>query len=584
MSKKKEVENTKTSYLFQLAQKKQKMLYIAIGFSILSGLMIFIPYVMLFKTILFLFSEKGDIKTAIVYGIIALASIIFRFVFQAVSMAMTHIGAYDLLYLVRKKICNHIGEIELGFFTDNSTGEIKKVLMEDVERLESFFAHQIPDITVAIVVPIIVLIYLFSLNWIMALVLCVPIIITFVIQAVELMIAKPAMEQFPKILGRCNSAIMQYVNGMSVMKAYNLTADSYKDYSEAVTDYKNMWKKMAKILAPISAFAKVVIESGIFFMIPLGGLLYLKGDLKLSSYLFFIIMGIVFLTCFNRLLNFAQIFSQISSGLEQIKKIMDIPTIKSKGKTLLVNEKHSVSFENVSFSYGKKEILKDINIKMDKGSFTAFVGMSGAGKTTAAQLIPRFWDADKGAIKIDDVDIRDIATSNLMDMVSFVFQETFILNDSVYKNIAIGKENCTRKEVENAAKAAQIHDFILSLPNGYETKTGEAGIKMSGGERQRICIARAILKNAPIVVLDEATSFTDGENEHKIQLALGKLLKDKTIIMIAHRLHTIIDADKICVFEEGRIKEVGKHNELLMKHGLYENMWKIYKNRGELNV
>ena len=583
MEKNESPKPVKTSYLFQLAGNNQRTLCVAIIFSILSGLMIFIPYVMVFRTILFLFEGNGDVSQAIGYGVISVIAIILRFVFQAASMALTHIGAYNLLYLVRKKLCKHIGEIELGFFTDNSTGKIKKVLMEDVERLESFFAHQIPDITVAIVVPVVVLIYLFTLNWIMALILMIPIVITFLVQAIELAIAGPAMKEYPQILGRCNSAIMQYVNGMSVMKAYNLTADSYQEYSQAVTDYKKLWKRMAKVLAPISGFSKVVIESGILFTLPVGGILYLNGTLPLSSYLFFIIMGIVFLSSFNNLLNFAQLFSQISSGLSQIKEIIDIPSIKSKDKTLQEDTPHSVQFENVNFAYGEKEVLKNVTLKMNNGTLTAFVGASGAGKTTAAQLIPRFWDVTAGTIKIDSTDIRDIATPNLMDMVSFVFQEAFMLNDTIYQNIAIGKPDCTQEDVEQAAKAAQIHEFISSLPNGYQTNIGEAGIKMSGGERQRICIARAILKNAPIIIFDEATSFTDGENEHKIQLALGELLKGKTTIMIAHRLHTIIHADQICVFDNGEIKEIGKHEELLAKHGLYEKMWKIYRNRGDFS-
>lgn len=588
----------KTSYLFELAGGSKGTLYIAIVFSVLAGLMTFVPYIMLFRTILFLFEEYRSYETALWYGVTALVSIVFRFVFQAVSMALTHVGAYNLLYIVRKKLCGHIGEIELGFFTDNSTGKIKKVLMEDVERLESFFAHQIPDITVAIVVPAVLLIHLFTLSPVMALVLLIPIAITLIIQMAEVRIAKPGMEEYPKILSRCNSAVMQYVNGMSVMKAYNLTADSYEDYSGAISDYKNLWKKFAKILAPMSGVSKVVIESGMFFTLPLGGFLYLKGTLSLSSYLFFIIMSIVFLASYNNLLNFAQIFSQISSGLEQIKGIMDIPATKTGSKRGKKKDSHSIQFENVSFAYKRnscegdqegglyqgRSVLKDINIDMKNGSLTAFVGASGAGKTTAAQLIPRFWDVTGGKIKIDGIDIRELETDNLMDMVSFVFQEAFMLNDTIYENIAIGKKGCTQEEVENAAKAAQIHEFIQGLPDGYQTNVGEAGIKMSGGERQRVCIARAILKDSPIIVFDEATSFTDAENEHKIQLALEKLLKGKTTIMIAHRLHTIKNADQICVFEKGEIVEKGRHQELLEKNGVYKKMWDIYRNRGEINA
>ncbi len=581
MVKKEELKSVKSTYLFQLAGDNRITIYIAIIFSIFSGLMAFIPYVMLFKTILFLYKNNGDSKIVLWYGIVAVIAIIFRFVFQGTSMMLTHVGAYNLLYRVRKKICKHIGEIELGFFNDNSTGSIKKVLMEDVERLESFFAHQIADITVAIVVPVTVLIYLFSLNYIMAFVLMVPIFITIIIQVVEMVIAKQAMADYPKILGRCNSAIMQYIKGMTVMKTYNLTADSYANYSNAITDYKNLWKKLAKVLAPLSGFSKVVIESGVSFTLPIGGVLYLSGKLPLSSFLFFIIMGIVFLASYNNLLNFAQIFSQISAGLEQIKKIMDIPEMKSKQQRLEVAVPHTIQFEKVSFAYGNKDVLENINLEIKSGSLTAFVGASGAGKTTAAQLIPRFWDIPKGSIKIDGRNIKDIAINNLMDMVSFVFQESFMLNDTIYQNIAIGKADCTKEQVECAAKAAQIHDFIKNLPKGYQTNMGDAGIKMSGGERQRVCIARAILKNAPIIIFDEATSFTDAENEHKIQIALGELLKGKTTIMIAHRLHTIVGADQIYVFDHGEIMEKGRHEELLFQKGRYAKMWSTYNNEME---
>lgn len=565
-----------------MKRKKEKvMLAIAIFFSVLSGLMTFVPYVMVYKVILLVFENSGNWEVAVRYGIMAVIAIVLRFLFQAVSMLLTHVSAYNLLYLLRKKLCRHMGEIELGFFNDTSTGEVKKILMEDVERLEAFFAHQIPDITVAIVVPVIVLIYLFSIHPVMAFVLLVPIVITLLVQMAEMQIAKPVMEEYSVILGRCNSGIMQYINGMSVMKAYNLTADSYESYAGAIAEYNQLWKRFSKILAPMSAISKVVIESGIFFTLPIGGFLYLSGKLDLSYYLFFIIMSIVFLASYNNLLNFAQIFSQISAGMEHIKKIKNIPSIRTQGQVVPKRETHTISFENVSFSYGEQEVLKNITMQMKSGSLTAFVGASGAGKTTAAQLIPRFWDVTKGSIKIDGIDIKNLSTEAFMDMVSFVFQEAFMLEDTIYENIAIGRPDCTQEEVEKAAKAAQIHEFIQSLPNGYQTNIGEAGIKMSGGERQRVCIARAILKNAPIIVLDEATSFTDAENEHKIQLALNELLKGKTSIMIAHRLHTIVDAEQICVFEEGRIKEIGKHEELLRKGGLYRSMWNTYVSRRE---
>lgn len=290
------------------------------------------------------------------------------------------------------------------------------------------------------------------------------------------------------------------------------------------------------------------------------------------------VMGVVFLSSFNNILNFAQIFSQISSGIERVREVMDMD--ETTGGEVQIPKKKGleIEFKSVDFSYKdtQQKVLEDVSVVLPKGKLTAFVGESGAGKTTAAQLIPRFWDVNQGNILIEGTDIREISVKNLMDNMSFVFQEAFVLNDTVYANIVIGRENATKEEVYAAAKAAQIHDFIMSLPEGYDTRMGSEGVKFSGGERQRLCIARAILKDAPIVVFDEATSFTDGENEHKIQLALNELLEGKTTIMVAHRLHTIMGAAKICVFKEGEIVDHGTHEELLARNGEYVRLWTRY--------
>lgn len=572
-------EKVGMKYLLSLADKENKRkIYISIGMSVLSGFVSFVPFIAIFKCVAEMFNKSNDYKEMFTWGIIALVSIVLRFLFQGISLSLSHVGAYDVLYSVRKRLCNHIGKINLGFFTDNSIGEVKRVLMEDVERLEIFLAHQLPDIVSAIVVPVTVLIFLFTVNVPMTLMMIVPIILTFCLQALEMLVAKDVIAEIPNIVGRLNSGIMQFISGMTVMKTYNLTADSYKSFSDAVISYDEIWEDTAKKIAPIGGVLKCVIESGVLFTMPLGGYLYLKGRLGLEDYIFFMVMGIVFLSSFNNILNFAQIFSQISSGIERLRDVMAIDETDG-GSVEITNQKGlEIEFKGVDFSYKdtEKKVLEDISVVLPKGKLTAFVGESGAGKSTAAQLIPRFWDASKGNIYIEGTDIRDISVKNLMDNMSFVFQEAFVLNDTVYANIVIGKDDATKEEVYAAAKAAQIHDFIMSLPDGYDTKMGTEGVKFSGGERQRLCIARAILKDAPIVVFDEATSFTDGENEHKIQLALNKLLEGKTTIMVAHRLHTIMDAAKICVFKAGRIVEEGTHQTLLEKNGEYARLWKRY--------
>lgn len=570
-------KKTGMAYLLELAGKYKLHLALSAFFGVLSALCSFIPYVMVYRTLLFLFDSAADVSAALRYGIIAAVAIVGRFVFSIISGTFSHLGAFNTLYNVREQISRHIAMVNLGFFTSHTSGEIKKVIIEDVERIEKFLAHQIPDITSALCVPIIVFIYLLTVNVPMALCLLAPVILGLVIQGIATVATGRQMPEYHRLQGKLNSTIMQFINGMPVMKTYNMTAESYKEYSDTVTEYNSFWKRCTRDQGYTYGVFVALVESGILFALPVGGLLYFGGSLAVQDYLFFMIMSMVFLSSLLNLMNLSMMFSQIMSGMSRIQDIMDLPRTTEGASVMEKAQEHSVSFEHVTFRYDKADVLKDVNLILPSGSLTAFVGASGAGKTTAAQLIPKFWEVTEGAVKIDGKSITELKTENLMDLVSFVFQETFMLSDTIYQNIAIGSNTATREQVETAAKAAQIHDFIMSLPNGYDTKLGEGGVKLSGGERQRVCIARAILKDAPVIVFDEATSYTDIENEHKIQLALQNLLKGKTTIMIAHRLHTIVGADQICVFHQGEVEETGTHQELLAANGRYARMWAAYR-------
>jgi ATP-binding cassette subfamily B protein len=567
-------EKSGIAYVLSLAGKNRLLLYASAPFAVLSGLCAIVPYVMVYRTFLCLFSEGMDMAEMLRYGIIAAIVIVLKFLFQIISLSFSHIGAFNTLYAVRREISRHISRLGLGFFTGNTTGEIKKVIIEDVERLEKFLAHQIPDIVSAVVVPLAVFGYMLSLSIPMALCILSPVIIGFILQGAAMAITGNQMPEYHRLMGKLNSAIMQFINGMPVMKTFNLTAKSYRDYAGTITEYNAFWKRCTRDQAYTFGVFLALVESGILFSLPLGGFLFLQNKLSLSLFLFFMIMSLVFLSCLLNLFSFAVIFTQVATGGDRIKTIMDEKRL-GEG-TANIEGGGAVGFEDVSFSYEKTAVLKNINMEIPAGKLTAFVGPSGAGKTTAAQLILRFWELSAGRIRIGGTDIAAMKTEYLMDTVSFVFQETFMLNDTIYRNIAIGGKQASGVEVERAAKAAYIHDFIVSLPEGYNTLLGEGGVKLSGGEQQRICIARAILKNAPIIIFDEATSYTDIENEYKIQKALENLLKGKTVIMIAHRLHTIVGADLICAFDRGNIAEAGTHGELLERGGLYRRMWEAY--------
>lgn len=383
------------------------------------------------------------------------------------------------------------------------------------------------------------------------------------------------LDNYNSLLQRLTSTITQYIKGMNVFKAFNLTAHSFKKYIDVNNEYTENWHEMTDdYRAPYGIFLAVV-DSALIFVIPSGGYLYLTDKINISTFLIFLLLSYTFLSSFKILMQFAGTFSFVLAGANNVRSIIEFP-IQNDGKNLKnINFKDDISFNDVTFSYDKNDVLKNINLILKANTITALVGPSGSGKTSIAYLLGRFWDIQRGSIKIGDIDIRDIDINYLLSNISYVFQDIFILTDTIFENIKMGLDK-TKEDVYKAAKDAEIHEFIMSLPNGYDTIIGDGYIKLSGGEKQRISIARCLLKNSPIVVLDEITAYSDIENEAKIQSAIRNLLKDKTAIIIAHRLYTIKDVDNIIVLNEGEIVESGKHQDLITKeNGLYKHLWEV---------
>lgn len=563
------------NFLLTISGKERFKLYLSSVLSVLSSVLAIVPYLLMSSIIVELLNETVRFEQLRTQVIWVCAIVVIRMIVFLASGVFSHIAAFTILYDLRLKVVEHLAKLNMGYFTGRTIGGIKKTINEDIEKLENFIAHQIPDLASAVVTPIIIMGYLLYLNWQLGLVLMIPIILGFLAQLTMFAGMKDNMEKYHKLVNKLNSTIVQYVNGMHVMKAFNLSAKSFKNYRNVTEEYADLWEEITMKNGKSFGFFLVLIDSGLLFMIPIGGYMFLKGQITGATYIIFLVLCSNFLVSFKNLLEFGMNFSMLLKGSEKVQEILKEVPQKDGFLELTNNTKGRIEFKDVTFKYDQKTVINNLSLKIQPKEIVALVGPSGSGKTTLGQLLGRFWDIKEGQIKIDGINIKDIKLENLMNNISFVFQDVFLLHDTIMSNVSMGGVYSDNQIIE-ACKKAQIHDFIESLPNAYQTKLGESGIKLSGGEKQRISIARAILKDSPIVVLDEVTSYSDVENESKIQEALMTLLKGKTAIIIAHRLYTIKNADQIVVLNEGEIVEQGTHSELIHLDGLYNQLWERY--------
>ena len=569
-------------FLLKLSGQHKIKLIIAALLSIISTTLSAIPYILVYKIILELFNDKIDYRNIQSLVFKAIFFIILGVAARILSGIFSHISAFNILYKIRIDLIEHMSGLNMGFFKKSMTGKLKKIINEDVEKLENFIAHQIPDLSSAFVTPLIFFGIMLYFNWKLSLVLFIPVILGILAQSGMFKNYMGKVDHFYKLVAKLNSTIMEYINAMNVMKAFNLTAKSFKDYRDNTQEYADYWVELTELAVPYYSAFLCLVDTGMLFIIPIGGIMLLNSRITIPVYILFLLMSTIFLNSLKSLFELSQNLSFLLKGMEKIIEIFDEKEQTSGNIKFPQNFSQGLKYENITFAYNKAKVINDFTLNIKAGTTTALVGPSGSGKTTIGLLAGRFWDTDEGKITIDGINIKDISYESLMDNVSFVFQDTFMLHDTIYENILMGK-NYTLDEVENAAKKAQIHDFIMSLPDKYETKIGEGGIKLSGGEKQRISIARAILKNTPIVILDEVTSYSDIENEAKIQSALKTLLKGKTALIIAHRLYTIKNADNIVFMNKGKIMEQGTHDELLKNRADYWHLWSLYNEEKQEN-
>lgn len=577
--------------LLEIAGEKKGLLICSGILSMLSAIFMLIPYVSVYYILAELLSHAADLSSVdgplmMRWGWIAFGSLTAGLITMYLGSMASHIAAFRILYGLRVQLAEHIGRLPLGYLTQTSIGTVKKTLEQNVEKIETFIAHQIPDMFNALTTVVVMFSVLFYLNFWMALVCLIAIVLGFGIQASMWMgeQANESVKLYYDALEEINTSAVQYVRGMPAVKVFGQTVHSFRRFYDDMVRYRDLCIRFSDSFQNGFAFFKTILASLLSFILPVGILLLGQDPTSMAFALvlmFFIVLGPGTAAPLYKFLYLSSSLRDISEGVDRIDAVfaehpIPEPEHPKNPKT------YSVEFDKVSFSYDaagastRTETLSGISFVAEQRKVTALVGPSGSGKTTIANLIPRFWDVKEGAVRIGDVDVRQMKTEDLMDTVSFVFQDTFLFFDTLYENIRVGKPGASREEVYAAARAAQCHDFIERLPQGYDTLIGEGGVYLSGGEVQRVSVARAILKGAPILVLDEATAFADPENEFKMQMALRELVKEKTVIVIAHRLTSIREADQILVLEEGRIAERGIHAALLEKGGVYRRMWDAY--------
>ena len=506
--------------------------------------------------------------------VLVTATTILRMILLGLSGVLSHKGAYNTLFKVRCMIIDHLAKVPLGYINERSTGEIKTILNENIEKLELCLAHNIPELVSYLTGPIVIFAYLMTVNTTLALISLIPLILDI---PVMMSVFKKMSDMLPEAnvsLEGFNSVMVEYVRGMRLIKAYRMGSQSFKKFTEAILDGNKAWNKISKKTAPLYAVFILLLESGLLLIVPIGGRLFLRGSISASAFLLFAYIGSLYLTELLPLQQLAGNFAQAFSGITKAKEILEIPIFEGGDA---FPEKHDIELKDVCFSYdGKTNVLENCCLSIRDGEKIAVVGASGAGKSTIAELIARFYDVDEGEVMIGGKNVKNIRYETLLQNVSIVFQKTFLTQDSVFDNICMGL-NASLTQVREAAREAQIDDFIMSLPDGYDTKVGSYGSRFSGGEKQRIAIARAILKNAPILILDEATSAADPENQMEIDKAIKNLCKGKTVIIIAHRLSVVRMCDRVLVVENNTITDIGTHDELMSRNIYYQKSWKSYE-------
>lgn len=513
--------------------------------------------------------ELGPIAAA---ASVALVGYLGSVWLTSASTIISHRCAFITLNSIRKALTDKLSRVPMGTVLDQPSGTFKTLIVDTVEKLELPLAHMVPELTANTLIPVLMLAYLFVLDWRLALISLITIPVGICCYMGMMKDYGPRYARVLDASKNMDAAIVEYIGGIEVIKGFNQSTASYGRYVNAVRaneDAKVTWFRQTN---PFYVAGVTIMPSCLIGVLPLGSLLYLSGDISASALITCIILALGLVKPLMQALRYTDSLAMVDSTVAEVSTLLDAPEMKRPLTPVEIPD-YRITFDKVSFGYGKEEVLHGISLAIEPHAMTALVGPSGSGKSTVARLIASFWEADGGSVDIGGIDVKNIPLEQVMRSISYVTQDNYLFDLSVRENIRMGKPDASDAEVEEAAQRASCHEFICALPAGYDTCVGSAGARLSGGERQRIAIARAVLKDAPIVILDEATAFTDPENEAAIQASISGLVAGKTLIIIAHHLSTIVGADKIVVMDHGRISAEGTHHELLESSPLYRSLW-----------
>lgn len=543
-----------------------------------------VPYFSVANIINNIVEGKVEIGAYIPYILAVLVGLLGSVLFHELSTIISHNLAYRVIEGKRKKLVDKLSKISMGEIEKRSSGQWSQFMVETLDKMEQPIAHVIPEVIANLLIPIVLVVIIFIMDWRIGVanLLTIPLGLLFFMMMMRGYEEKS--KRYQEASKAMNTTMVEYVNGIKVIKAFNKSASSFGKFKETVNENKKAMLDWYLSVCFSMTGAMETIPATMIFVLPTSLYLFMQGSVEMSLLIMCILLSYASYKPLIKAMSHLETMANIKIVMKEINKVMEIPDLE-RGKQLKHIKSYDVEFQNVSFAYDEsKNVLNNISFKANEKELTAIVGDSGGGKSTIAKLIAGFWNIDKGKILIGDVDLNDMPLKQNMELITYVSQENFLFNKTILENLRVAKEDASMDEIKEACVKASCHDFIMNLPNGYETVVGEGGSSLSGGERQRIIIARSFLKNSPIVLLDEATAYSDPDNEAIIQESIDALIKDKTVIMIAHRLSTIVKANKIIVVDNGNIVEEGSHEKLLELNGRYREMWDVYTEAKEIEV